>query len=92
MLPVLGADMGAEPGLEVGAGVAGRKDAGDSGASAGVDAHAAVTEAAVVQPGSRRLGSDCDEEQVALDPAPILELDCMHTPVAVEARDPRGER
>src|ERR1035437_5758495 len=89
--PVLGADIGVAAGFELGAGIPRREDAGNSRASGGVDAHTPLIEPAVAQPGGRRFGSDPGHEQVAPDPAPVLELDGVHGPSAVEARDPPGE-
>ena len=88
---MLGADIGVAAAFELGAGIARREDAGNRRASRGVDAHAPLIEPAVAQPRGRRFGSDPDDEQVALDPAPVLELDGVHGPSAVEACDPRGE-
>ena len=90
-LPVLGADIGIAASIELGACIPRREDAGNRRASRGVNAHAPLIEPAVAQPRGRRFGSDPDDEQVAPDPAPVLELDGVHGPSAVKACDPRGE-
>ena len=66
-VPVLGAGVGAEAGVEGDRGVAGGEDAGQRGAAGGVGADAALVEAAAGEPAGGGRGADADHDRVAGD-------------------------